>query len=84
MISTRTRRGLRLSWPARPNRSRHKILGNRNTWKSACGGFRIVQFPGVTARFQAIAGEHELLGAFGSLARAKFACQRAVQEREGA
>lgn len=77
----RARRVERLSWPARPSRSRHKILGPRNTWSAAGKRFRIIQFPQATARFQAVddvSGAH--IGNFGSLNGAKLACERAHRE----
>lgn len=75
---TRVYRLVRLSWPARPSRAQHKILGPRNTWTAGGKRFRIIQFPKATARFQAVddvSGAH--LGNFVSLNGAKLACERA-------
>ena len=66
----------RLIWPAHPSRSRHKILGPRNTWTSSCNRFRIIQFPKATAKFMAVDDTSDHLGCFSSLGGAKLACER--------
>lgn len=88
-----------LEWSRAPSRSRDLVLGLRKRWSTRCRTFAIDQFPEATGRFIALSRLPDApqtiirkmgtglpahaLGDFATLAQARRACQKALQEATG-